>query len=89
MTVCRMCAVCRTRRPKNELLRIVKSPNGKIYIDNGGKADGRGMYICRDENCLKNAEKRRVAERAFKTRTENIYREIDEFCKSGGEINGQ
>lgn len=53
MTVCRMCAVCRTKRPKNELLRIVKSPDGKIYIDEGGKSDGRGMYICRDAGCLK------------------------------------
>ena len=71
--VFRMCAVCREKRPKSELLRIVKSPDGKIYIDEEGKRDGRGMYICRDKDCCEKAAKRRVVEKAFKTAPGDIY----------------
>ncbi len=88
MTVCRMCAVCRTKRPKNELLRIVKSPDGKIYIDESGKSDGRGMYICRDAGCLKNAARRHVVERSFKLSSGcigDIYDEIKKLIAPGGD----
>lgn len=76
MTVERMCAVCRKRRPKQELLRITKSAKGVLRIDHSGKLPGRGMYICRDSECLKNAEKRRVIERNLKTAGGGIYGEI-------------
>lgn len=88
MTVCRMCAVCRAKRPKNELLRIVKSPNGNIYIDESGKSDGRGMYICRDAGCLKNAARRRAVERSFKLSSDgigDIYDEIKQLIAPGGD----
>lgn len=61
----RMCAVCRERHDKAELLRIVKTADGKISVDYTGKMQGRGMYICKEEMCRKNAAKRRVVERAF------------------------
>lgn len=67
MTAERMCAVCRKRRGKSELLRIAKGADGKASIDESGKLPGRGMYICKDGGCLKNAEKRKVLERFLKT----------------------
>ena len=77
MTVLRMCAVCRNRYEKDKLLRIVKFRNGEIKIDIGGKMQGRGMYICKNSECLFQAEKRRVIERAFSGRTEPcIYKEL-------------
>jgi predicted RNA-binding protein YlxR (DUF448 family) len=44
---------CRTRRPKPELLRIVRSPAGDVAYDPGGKAPGRGAYVCRDPACVR------------------------------------
>lgn len=76
MTVERMCAVCRKRQPKRELLRIAKSADGVLKIDESGKLPGRGMYICRNSACLKNAEKRRVIERNLKVSGSGIYGEI-------------
>ena len=42
----RMCVGCREMRPKKELIRIVRSPEGEISIDMKGKKSGRGAYIC-------------------------------------------
>lgn len=76
----RMCAVCRERREKDELLRIAKSKNGKIDIDRDGKMQGRGMYICKNGECLINASKRRVIERAFSCNTcLDVYEAIKEY----------
>ena len=74
----RMCAVCRERHDKAELLRIVKSADGKISVDLSGKLQGRGMYICKNADCIKNAAKRRVVERAFSRAVEKeIYDTIE------------
>ena len=61
----RMCAACRQMKPKEALLRIVLK-DGIPYLDKTEKAPGRGMYICRTEECILNAKKRGSAERAFK-----------------------
>ncbi|MBS6831404.1 MAG: YlxR family protein [Clostridiales bacterium] len=82
MAVERMCAVCRQKREKSELLRIAKNADGRIELDNGVGRSGRGMYICRDGDCIKNAEKRRAVERSFKTsgdEVKKIYAELAEF----------
>lgn len=44
--------VCRTRRPKEELVRVVRSPGGDVHLDPAGRADGRGAYLCRRAPCL-------------------------------------
>ena len=53
----RQCLGCNEHRPKAELLRIVRSPEGEISLDFRGKKSGRGAYICRDIKCLKKARK--------------------------------
>lgn len=53
----RRCTGCGESKPKKELLRIVRSPEGEISIDLTGKSPGRGAYICKNETCLKNARK--------------------------------
>ena len=53
----RRCTGCGEGKPKKELLRIVRSPEGEISIDLTGKSPGRGAYICKSEACLKNAKK--------------------------------
>ena len=61
----RMCTGCREHKPKKELIRVVKSPQGEISIDFTGKKSGRGAYICNNAACLEKAVKTRQLERAF------------------------
>jgi uncharacterized protein len=51
----RSCLVCRRKRPKPELLRIVRSPQGEVRVDPSGGADGRGTYVCRDDRGCREA----------------------------------
>ncbi|MBO5203018.1 MAG: YlxR family protein [Clostridia bacterium] len=53
----RQCLGCNEHRPKKELLRVVRTPEGEILLDFTGKKSGRGAYICRDVKCLKKARK--------------------------------
>ena len=63
----RQCVGCREMKYKKSLLRVVKSPEGQVSLDFGGKKPGRGAYVCHDEECLKKARKSRALERAFET----------------------
>ena len=66
-TPARMCTACREMKPKNELVRIVKTPEGDIKLDLTGKLNGRGAYICKSAECLKKAQKIGALSRAFGT----------------------
>ena len=71
----RRCMACNTARNKYELVRIVKSPDGKILLDKQGKIDGRGAYICKNINCL---EKIIKSNRIGKILNSNIDKKIYE-----------
>ncbi len=74
-----MCAGCGEMKPKRELVRIVKSPEGEISLDLTGRKPGRGAYICRDADCLKAARKARRLEKAFSCKIpEEIYDRLEE-----------
>jgi predicted RNA-binding protein YlxR (DUF448 family) len=47
----RTCVACGRTRPKRELLRIVRTPNGLVRVDPTGKVSGRGAYVCREPGC--------------------------------------
>ena len=57
--------VCRERKEKSQLIRVTKSPDGKISVDQTGKESGRGAYLCKSAACLKQAQRRKALERAF------------------------
>jgi len=59
----RMCVGCREMKPKRELIRVVRSPEGEVSMDPVGKKPGRGAYVCRNPECLKRAIKQRQLER--------------------------
>lgn len=59
----RQCLGCNEHKPKQELLRVVRSPEGEVSLDFTGKKSGRGAYICRDVKCLRRARKSRRLER--------------------------
>lgn len=71
----RTCIGCNEVKPKNELLRIVKDKENNISIDLTGKKNGRGAYICADEQCLEKALKSNRLSRIFE---QNIDKEIYE-----------
>lgn len=60
-----MCSGCGEHKPKKELVRVVKSPEGEVSLDLSGRKPGRGAYICPALECLKKARKARRLERAF------------------------
>ena len=75
----RKCIGCNEMKPKREIVRIVKSNEGVISIDFTGKKNGRGAYICRNEECLSKAVKRKGLEHAFSQRIESeIYEKLKE-----------
>ena len=75
----RQCLGCREMKPKRELIRVVRSPEGEISLDFKGKAPGRGAYICPAPACLKQAIKAKALERAFSTQIpEAVYETLTE-----------
>ncbi|MEW6225965.1 MAG: YlxR family protein [Chloroflexota bacterium] len=63
----RTCVACRTARPKRELVRVVRTPAGTVVLDLGGRAPGRGAYLCRDAACWDTAVRKRALEHALGT----------------------
>jgi len=61
----RTCVACRTSRPKRELVRVVRTPEGSIVIDPTGKRNGRGAYLCAQRSCFELALARKHLERAL------------------------
>jgi len=61
----RTCVGCRTVRPKKELIRVVRDPQGELHVDGTGKRSGRGAYICPSLDCLHSAVKGKRLERAL------------------------
>lgn len=82
----RQCLGCREMKPKKELIRVVRSPDGEISLDFKGKASGRGAYICPDSACLKKAVKAKALEKAFSMSIPpEIYDKLQEQMEGGGD----
>jgi len=75
----RKCLGCSEMKPKRELIRVARSPEGAIALDPTGKANGRGAYLCPDPECLKKLKKRKGLERAFKCKVPGeVYEALEE-----------
>ena len=78
------CLGCREMKPKKELIRVVRSPEGEISLDFRGKANGRGAYLCPDPACLKKAIKARALERAFSAQIPaEVYEALERQMEAG------
>ena len=74
-----MCIACREMQDKRNLLRVVKDKENNISIDFTGKKNGRGAYICKNEECLKKCIKQKSFNKAFKMNIhEDFYQTIEE-----------
>ena len=70
----RTCMGCNEKKPKKELIRIVKNKDGILYVDRTGKLDGRGAYICDSVECLEKVIKSKRLEKALECKiSEDIY----------------
>ena len=86
----RMCVGCREMKPKKELLRVVRSPEGSLSVDATGRKPGRGAYVCRSAECLKKAIRQKQLERAFDCALQDevkeaLMRELQALEENGGE----
>ena len=61
----RQCMGCRERRAKKELIRVVRTPEGEVKLDFGGKMNGRGAYLCCNSECLKRAIRSKALDRSL------------------------
>lgn len=75
----RKCTGCGEMKPKKELVRVVKGPDGDISLDLTGKKAGRGAYVCPDILCLQAARKAKRFEKSFACRIpEQVYSQMEE-----------
>lgn len=73
----RTCVVTREKLPKQELIRIVKTPNNEVIIDQTGKANGRGAYLKKDLAVYEKARKSKALDRHLEiTIPDEIYEEL-------------
>ena len=63
----RQCLGCNEHKPKKELLRVLRTPEGEITLDFTGKKSGRGAYICYDIKCLRKARKSKRIDKSLET----------------------
>ena len=70
----RQCMGCRERKPKRDMIRVVRGTDGTVSLDFGGKINGRGAYICPDMECLKKAIRSKALDRSLEvTIPEQVY----------------
>lgn len=85
----RRCTGCNEQKPKKELVRVVRSPQGEIALDRVGKMPGRGAYLCPSAQCLAKARKAKRLERALDAQIPpEVYEWIEqeiEGAQSGNE----
>ena len=77
----RTCVVCRAIRPKRDLVRVVRTPENVIVIDETGKCSGRGAYLCRQRDCWDMESIKRQLERALRvTCTAEAVSELEAYA---------
>ena len=74
----RQCMGCRERKPKREMIRVVRGTDGTVSLDFGGKAPGRGAYICPNGDCLKKALRSKALDRSLETQIpQQVYERLE------------
>ncbi|MGD2105410.1 MAG: YlxR family protein [Anaerolineae bacterium] len=80
-TAQRTCVACRTVRPKRELVRIVRDPEGHVDVDASGKRNGRGAYLCPARPCWDKALSEGLLNRALRTNlTQDVRSQLEKYA---------
>ncbi|OGX77921.1 YlxR family protein [Exiguobacterium sp. SH3S2] len=75
----RKCVITQEMLPKNDLIRVVRTPEGDVVIDTTGKLNGRGAYLSRDVDVIRLAEKKRTLDHHLKVKTsETLYEQLEQ-----------
>ena len=83
----RQCMGCRERKPKRDMIRIVRTPEGAVNLDFGGKMNGRGAYICPNPECLRKVQKSKALDRSLEvTIPDEVYERLAKEMEAG--VNG-
>lgn len=76
----RKCVITNERYPKNELIRIVKTPEGTVVVDVTGKQNGHGAYLKKDSEVIALARKKKTLDRVLETEVPaEIYDELEKL----------
>lgn len=86
----RKCIVCQTRDAKKGLIRVVKNKENEIFLDPTGRANGRGAYVCANQECMIKAIKSKALNRAFRTDVddqvyEHLLSQLEKLEEKAGE----
>ena len=80
----RRCTGCGEHFPKKELIRVLRTPEGEILLDDTGKRSGRGAYICKSASCLKKARRARRLESSLEVAIpDEVYDRLEEELTVG------
>lgn len=78
----RTCVITKEKYPKKELIRVVRTPEGNVVVDETGKQNGRGAYLKKDKEIIEKARTSKVLERHLETIIEDkIYDELIKKCE--------
>lgn len=76
----RSCVVTGEKYEKRDLIRIVRDNTGKVFVDNSGKANGRGAYLKKDLEVIKKAKQNKILDRRLEVEVpEYIYEELEKM----------
>ena len=79
---CRTCVITKEKLPKNELIRIVRTPEGNVVIDESGKLNGRGAYLKLEESVIDKAKTSKALNRVLEVEVpDSIYEELKSLIK--------
>lgn len=80
----RQCVGCCERKPKGELIRVVRTPEGEIVLDSTGRKNGRGCYLCASVKCFNKAKKSgKLASHLECAIPDEVYTELGEKIEAG------
>ena len=77
----RTCVVSHEKYPKKELIRVVRTPEGDVVVDDTGKQNGRGAYLKKDMEIIEKARNSKILERHLEVNIDNsVYDELLNYC---------
>ncbi len=85
----RICIGCQQKMAKKELIRVVRTPEGKVVLDSTGKKSGRGAYLCPKQDCFKKAVKGKRLEKNLQLPVEeSLLNDLAVLLDNKKEVNG-
>ncbi|MBM7682516.1 putative RNA-binding protein YlxR (DUF448 family) [Pullulanibacillus pueri] len=81
----RKCVVCQENEDKRNLFRVVRSPEGEVFLDLSGKKNGRGAYISKSTACIENARSKKLLNKHLKADVpDDVYDEMSKLVQGEG-----